>query len=69
MDCGRARPRPTTKALQADGDLEFDHFLAEKLGMSVARMREEISGAEYVRWQVYYGRQVQRREIAAKKRF
>lgn len=28
----------------------FDYVLAEKLGMSVGRMREEMSNEEYVNW-------------------
>lgn len=39
-------------------------FLAEKLGMTVARLRAEMPNAEFVRWQMYYGRLAQRREIA-----
>lgn len=34
--------------------------------MSVARMRAEVSGQEYLEWAVYYGRQAQRRELAEK---
>lgn len=54
--------RPT-KAFEADPLIEFDHFLAQKLGMTVARMRAEISAAEHLAWQVYYGREAQRREL------
>ena len=39
-------------------------FLAEKLGMTVARLRAEAPQAEYVRWGVYFGRQAQRAEMA-----
>lgn len=28
--------------------------------MTVARLREEMDGAEYMRWSVYYGRKAQR---------
>jgi hypothetical protein len=46
--------------------LEFDYLLAETLGMSVARMRRELSGQEYQEWIVYFGRKAQRRELAEK---
>lgn len=39
-------------------------FLAERLGMTVARLRDELSHAEYVRWSVYFGRKGQRAELA-----
>lgn len=39
-------------------------FLAEKLSMTVSRLRDEMSNAEYVRWSVYYGRKAQREEMA-----
>lgn len=45
-------------------DLEFEYFLAQKLGMTVARMRAEMSAEEYIAWGVYYGRKAQREEIA-----
>lgn len=34
--------------------------------MTVARLREEMSNREYVEWQVYLGREAQRRELARK---
>lgn len=33
--------------------------------MTVARLRAEMTQAEYVRWGVYYGRQAQQAELAA----
>ncbi len=38
--------------------------LAEKLSMTVARLRTEMSNREFVRWQIHMGRQAQRRELA-----
>jgi hypothetical protein len=38
--------------------------LAEKLSMTVARLRAEMPNSEFVRWQVHVGRQMQRRELA-----
>ena len=49
-------------------DVEFDFFLAEKLGMLVADMRAKISNDEYTGWYVYFGRKAQRREMAEKTR-
>ena len=54
--------RPT-KAFDADSDLEFDFFLAEKLGMTVERMRASVSADEWLRWAIYYGRKAQRRHL------
>jgi hypothetical protein len=36
------------------------------LGMTVARMRAEMSNAEYGQWSVYFGRKAQRAELAAR---
>ncbi len=46
-------------------DLEFEFFLAEKLHMTVRRLREELTAREYMQWGVYYGRKAQRQEMAA----
>jgi len=32
--------------------------------MTVARLRDELSSEEFVRWQIYYARLNQRRELA-----
>lgn len=53
-------------ALENDPDLEFEHFLAQKLGMTVARMRAEMDGGEYIRWTRFYARKQQRQELAHK---
>lgn len=45
-------------------DLEFDYFLAEKLHMSVERMRREVDGQEYLEWSMFYARKAQRLELA-----
>lgn len=46
-----------------NGSLEFDHYLAERLGMTVADMRRRMSAEEWMRWGVYYGRKAQRQEM------
>lgn len=56
------RRRPT-KALESEPGLEFDFFLAEKLHMTVADMRERMTMHEYLHWSMYYSRKAQRREL------
>jgi hypothetical protein len=36
--------------------------------MTVARLRREMSNAEWVEWSVYFGRKAQRRQLAATSR-
>lgn len=38
-------------------------MLAEKLGRTVAELREGMSNEEYVYWQVYYARKAQRQQL------
>lgn len=38
-------------------------FLAQKLGMTVARLRTELSSQEFVHWGVFYARKAQREEL------
>lgn len=47
-------------------DLEFEFFLAERLHMTVGRLRREMTAREFMQWGVYYGRKAQKRELAAK---
>jgi hypothetical protein len=35
-----------------------------KLGMTVARLRAEMSADEFMRWSIYYGRLAQREQMA-----
>jgi hypothetical protein len=60
-------PRVPTKALASDESLEFEFYLAQKLGMTVSRMRDEMPYDEYVLWSTYYARIAQREELAAQK--
>lgn len=41
-------------------------YLAQKLGMTVARLRAEMGQDEFVRWSVYYARKAQQDELAMK---
>lgn len=36
--------------------------------MTVARLREEMSADEFMRWQVWYGRKQQAEELAKRKK-
>lgn len=52
--------------MDSNGTLEFEFFLAAKLGMTVAEMRLRMSSQEFVHWDIYYARIAQREELAAK---
>lgn len=49
--------------LESSPDLLFEFFLAEKLGMTVGRLRSEMSSEEFLTWNVYYARQSQQAEL------
>ena len=61
------RRRRLTKAFETNPELEFEFYLAERLHMTVAELRDRVSGDEFVRWWVYYGRKAQRQELAIKR--
>lgn len=59
-----AQRRRRTKAFQDNPSLEFEFFLAKELGgMTVAEMRERMSGDEFTRWSIFYARKTQREEL------
>lgn len=62
----RAPRKAAYKAFDADPELEFEFYLADRLGMTVDRLRAEMTQDEFVRWSVYHGRIAQRRELAMK---
>ena len=47
--------------------MEFEYFLAQKLGRTVAELREGMPQAEFLEWQIYFGRKAQREEMAMSK--
>lgn len=49
--------------MEDDPEIEFDHYLSERLSMTVDRMRREMPAAEYMAWSVYYRRKAQRLEL------
>jgi len=53
--------------METNPDLEFEFFLAQKLGKSVAELRM-MSQAEFTGWSVYYARKAQREELSRSKR-
>lgn len=62
MTCPRwpaVQPGRRTKALEYDGHTEWSYFIAEKLRCTVAELEAKMSNAEFVGWQVYFGRKAQ----------
>lgn len=59
----RAPRKAAYLALENDPELEFEHFLAVKLGTTVSEMRRRMSQAEFVRWGMYYARIAQAAEL------
>lgn len=53
--------------METDPTLEFELFLAQKLGMTVARLRVEMGNQEFIEWSVYYGRKAQREKLETAK--
>lgn len=49
--------------LEESPDLEFEHYLAVKLSMTVGELRHRMTNAEFVRWHMYYARLAQQQEL------
>jgi hypothetical protein len=57
-------PRKASWIAHETTDLEFEHYLTEKLGLgTVANMRRRMSNAEFIDWAMYYQRKGQRMEL------
>jgi hypothetical protein len=70
MSCRGSAGKPKrrrTKAFETNPDQEFEFYLAEKLGKTVDELRGQLSGDEFTRWAVYFGRKEQRHQLAALK--
>lgn len=52
--------------MERDGDVEWEFYIAQKLGMTVQDMCERMSNEEFEQWKVYWGRVAQKRELAEK---
>lgn len=48
--------------MESNPSLEFDCYLATKLGKTLAELHE-MSAAEYATWVVYFGRKAQKQEL------
>lgn len=62
----REPTKASYKAFEASPELEFEHYLAVKLGMTVGRLRSEMNNDEFTRWSVYYARLAQEQELQRK---
>lgn len=56
-------PKAAYLEFEADGELEMEFVVAEALGLTVARLRAEMSNDEFVRWSVFLARRAQRRQL------
>lgn len=52
---------------EASPETEFEYFLAQKLGMTVAGLRADMGQREFLEWGIYYARKAQREELAMAK--
>jgi hypothetical protein len=49
--------------METSPELEFEFFLAQKLGKTVGQLREQVSNIEFLQWHTYYARKAQRAEL------
>lgn len=52
---------------ETEPELEFEFFLAQKLGMTVVRLRAEMDQMEFLEWGIFYARKAQRQELEMSK--
>lgn len=60
-------PRRHTKAFETSPDLEWEFYIADRLGRTVGEMRESMSADEFTRWVVFHQRKAQRHELAVRR--
>jgi hypothetical protein len=53
--------------MENDPAVEFTFYLAQKLGKTVAEIRDGMGHQEFVEWGIYYARKAQRAELDAGK--
>lgn len=41
----------------------MEFYVAEKLGLTVARLRAEMSNDEFLRWSIFFARKSQRDQV------
>lgn len=68
MASSRVRRKAAYLALSESTELEFEHYLAVKLGRTVGELRRSMSHAEFLRWNMYYARIAQEAELERLKR-
>lgn len=51
-------------ALENDADLEFEFYLADRLGLVVEEMRARMSNHEFVLWSRFHARRAQAKQLA-----
>lgn len=56
-------PKAVYLAMENNPELEFEFFLAEKLGRTVTELRETLSAQEFLEWSIYYGRKAQKQQM------
>lgn len=55
-----------TNPFEENPDLEYEHYLALKMGRTVTELRRTVSNPEFVRWQIYHARRAQEMELQRK---
>jgi hypothetical protein len=58
----RVPPKEMWLRLELDDVSEFEFFLAETLGRTVAEL-DQMSNVEFLGWCIYFGRKAQRKEL------
>lgn len=53
--------------MERNPELEFEFFLAQKLSMTVAQMRHQVSSEEFLHWYIFFARKAQREELEVMK--
>lgn len=48
---------------EKDHELEMEFYIAEQLGLTMSRLRAEMSNDEFTRWAIYFARKAQRRQL------
>jgi hypothetical protein len=56
-----------TRRFETNPETEFEFFLAQKLGLTVRRLRAEMDQQEFLEWGVFYARKAQREELEMSK--
>lgn len=52
---------------ESSPDLEFEFYIADRLGCTLGELRERMPAGEYVQWWIFHSRWAQRKELEARK--